>query len=141
MPLSPWGPPKGPLGTTIEILNLFHLFLDKYVEGYLRSIRGLSHGSIGNHVTAAIDVLKYRTAQSSSTTRLNPKANMKIARLMRTRNQEQTLAERERNETRQDSASSGIVWEQVRGTLIINIEDGCFPAMPIKGIAKLNKDC
>ncbi|KAJ3019533.1 hypothetical protein HKX48_002010 [Thoreauomyces humboldtii] len=86
---------------------------DKYVEGYLRSIRGLSHGSIGNHVTAAIDVLKYRTAQSSSATRLNPKANMKIARLMRTRNQEQTLAERERNETRQDSASSGIVWEQV----------------------------
>ncbi|KAJ3009320.1 hypothetical protein HKX48_008028, partial [Thoreauomyces humboldtii] len=90
-----------------------HLFLDKYVEGYLRAIRGLSHGSIGNHVTAAIDVLKYRTAQSSGTGRLNPKANLKIARLMRTRNQEQTLAERERNETRQDSASSGIVWEQV----------------------------
>ncbi|KAJ3014128.1 hypothetical protein HKX48_005319, partial [Thoreauomyces humboldtii] len=96
-----------------------HLFLDKYVEGYLRAIRGLSHGSIGNHITAAIDVLKYRTAQSSGTGRLNPipnpnpKANMKIARLMRTRNREQTLAERERNETRQDSASSGIVWEEV----------------------------
>ncbi|KAJ3006099.1 hypothetical protein HKX48_000302 [Thoreauomyces humboldtii] len=90
-----------------------HLFLDKYVEGYLRSIRGLSHGSIGNHVTAAIDVLKYRTAESSGTRTGNPKANLKIARLMRTRNQEQTLAERERNDTRQDNASSGIVWEQV----------------------------
>ncbi|KAJ3160312.1 hypothetical protein HDU88_007994 [Geranomyces variabilis] len=90
-----------------------NLFLDKYVEGYLRAIRGLSHGSIANHITAAVDVLKYRNAENSGTTSAKPKSNMKIARLMRTRNQEQTLAERQRNDTRQDNTSSGIVWEQI----------------------------
>ncbi|KAJ3145083.1 hypothetical protein HDU89_007603, partial [Geranomyces variabilis] len=89
------------------------LFLDKYVEGYLRAIRGLSYGSIANHITAAIDVLKYRSAETCGKASAKPKGNLKIARLMRTRNQEQTLAERQRIDTKQDSTTSGIVWEQV----------------------------
>ncbi|KAI8916788.1 hypothetical protein DFJ77DRAFT_548367 [Powellomyces hirtus] len=84
------------------------LFLTKYVEGYLRSIRELNHGSIGNHLTSAIDVLKYRSAAPN----VNPKANPKIAQLMRARNQEQVLAERQRRDG-EPRTSIGIVWEQV----------------------------
>ncbi|KAJ3144406.1 hypothetical protein HDU89_008280 [Geranomyces variabilis] len=85
--------------------------MNKYIDGYLRSIRGLGHGSIANHITAAIDVLKYRSAEIASPAGFSPKANPKIARLMRFRNQEQVLAERERNDSK-ESASMGIVWEQ-----------------------------
>ncbi|KAJ3143982.1 hypothetical protein HDU89_001141 [Geranomyces variabilis] len=85
--------------------------MNKYVAGYLRSIRALGHGSIANHITAAIDVLKYRSAETSGAACISPKANPKIARLMRSRNQEQVLAERERNDSK-ESTSMGIVWEQ-----------------------------
>ncbi|KAI8911910.1 hypothetical protein DFJ77DRAFT_549731 [Powellomyces hirtus] len=84
------------------------LFLTKYVEGYLRSIRELNHGSIGNHLTSAINVLKYRSAAPN----VNPKANPKIAQLMRARNQEQVLAERQQRDG-EPRTSVGIVWEQV----------------------------
>ncbi|KAI8585354.1 hypothetical protein BDZ88DRAFT_442474 [Geranomyces variabilis] len=87
------------------------LFMDKYINGYLRSIRGLGHGTIANHITAAIDVLKYRSYEAASAVSLNPKANHKIARLMFARNQEQVLAERERKGMKETS-SVGIVWEQ-----------------------------
>ncbi|KAJ3147724.1 hypothetical protein HDU86_007899 [Geranomyces michiganensis] len=87
------------------------LFMDKYINGYLRSIRGLGHGTIANHITAAIDVLKYRSSEVASAASLNPKANPKIARLMFARNQEQVLADRERNGMK-ETASAGIVWEQ-----------------------------
>ncbi|KAI8911913.1 hypothetical protein DFJ77DRAFT_542146 [Powellomyces hirtus] len=86
------------------------LFLTKYVEGYLRSIRELNHGSIGNHLTSAINVLKYRSAAPN----VNPKANPKIAQLMRARNQEQVLAERQQRDG-EPRTSVGIVWEQVTG--------------------------
>ncbi|KAJ3144174.1 hypothetical protein HDU89_008939 [Geranomyces variabilis] len=87
------------------------LFMDKYVNGYLRSIRGLGHGTIANHITAAIDVLKYRSSEVASPASLNPKANPKIARLMFARNQEQVLADRERNSMK-ETDSTRIVWEQ-----------------------------
>ncbi|KAJ3144675.1 hypothetical protein HDU86_001514 [Geranomyces michiganensis] len=52
---------------------------EKYINGYLRSIRGLGHGTIANHITAAIDVLKYRTTEVAGASSFNPKANLKIA--------------------------------------------------------------
>ncbi|KAJ3144069.1 hypothetical protein HDU89_000707 [Geranomyces variabilis] len=85
--------------------------MDKYINGYLRSIRGLGHGTIANHITAAIDVLKYRSTEVAGACSLNPKANPKIARLMFARNREQVLAERERNGMK-ETAPTGIVWEQ-----------------------------
>ncbi|KAJ3144670.1 hypothetical protein HDU86_001520 [Geranomyces michiganensis] len=99
------------------------LLKDKYVEGYLRSIRALGHGSIANHITAAIDVLKYRLAETLGAACISPKANPKIARLMRSKNQEQVLAERERNDSK-EITSMGIVWEQVFVNLLKSNDRG-----------------
>ncbi|KAJ3281231.1 hypothetical protein HK104_000128, partial [Borealophlyctis nickersoniae] len=82
-------------------------FLEKYVDGYLLLVRGLSHGTVANCITAALDVLKFRQAQSE-----DPFAPCdSIAKLKYRRNKEQTLAERERRLTIEDGNAS-IVWEQ-----------------------------
>ncbi|KAJ3282520.1 hypothetical protein HK104_010849 [Borealophlyctis nickersoniae] len=82
-------------------------FLEKYVDGYLLQVRGLSHGTVANAITAAIDVLKFRQAQSE-----DPFAPFDcIAKLKNRRNKEQTLAERERRLTIEDGNAS-ILWEQ-----------------------------
>lgn len=81
---------------------------DKYVDGYLSHIRGLSHGSIANAITAAIDVLKVLQSQSE-----DPFAECnEISRLKNRRNKEQTLAERERQAAVHDDGTT-ILWEQV----------------------------
>ncbi|KAJ3144594.1 hypothetical protein HDU89_008155 [Geranomyces variabilis] len=97
--------------SSFEHFDDVELFMNKYIDGYLRSIRGLGHRSIANHITAAIDVLKYRSAEIASPASFSPKANPKVARLMRFRNQEQVLAERERNDSN-ESMSMEIIWEQ-----------------------------
>ncbi|KAJ3280125.1 hypothetical protein HK104_000895, partial [Borealophlyctis nickersoniae] len=82
-------------------------FLEKYVDGYLLVVRGLSHGTVANAITAAIDVLKFRRAQSD-----DPFAPCDtIAKLKHRRNKEQTLAERDRRLTIEDGNAS-ILWEQ-----------------------------
>ncbi|KAJ3282872.1 hypothetical protein HK104_010669, partial [Borealophlyctis nickersoniae] len=70
-------------------------------------VRGLSHGTVANAITTAIDVLKFRRAHSE-----DPFAPCdSIAKLKNRRNKEQTLAERERRMAIEDSNAS-ILWEQ-----------------------------
>ncbi|KAJ3049854.1 hypothetical protein HK097_009153 [Rhizophlyctis rosea] len=83
------------------------IFLDKYVDGYLIHIRSLSHGSVANAITAAIDVLKVLQAQSEN---VFSECN-EISRLKNRRNKEQTLAERERQTSVHDDGTT-ILWEQ-----------------------------
>ncbi|KAI8820030.1 uncharacterized protein EV422DRAFT_95895 [Fimicolochytrium jonesii] len=86
-------------------------FLIKYVDGYLSRIRGLSPGSLANHITSAIDVLRYRLAENEDPSNRTAAADPNTARLMRARNRNQTLAERDRND--KDSQTPGvIIWEQ-----------------------------
>ncbi|KAI8817883.1 uncharacterized protein EV422DRAFT_508705 [Fimicolochytrium jonesii] len=119
------------------------LFLDKYVEGYLVGIRGLSHGSVANAITAAIDVHKF--LESESSTRLpGTKKSMSITRLQSYRNRKQTLAERERQAT-VDEDGSTILWEQfleaircqkkVVDSLLVDAQDSRLPAQVQKYLA------
>ena len=71
-------------------------------------IRGLSHGSVANAITAAIDVLKVLQAQTGDPFAEGPH----IAKLKNRRNKEQTMAERERQTAVYDDGTT-ILWEQV----------------------------
>ncbi|KAI8826285.1 uncharacterized protein EV422DRAFT_160962 [Fimicolochytrium jonesii] len=93
------------------------LFLEKYVDGYLGRVRGLSAGSKGNHLSSALDVLRYRgTTEEASGS--GAEANLKIRKLMRARNNLQTLAERERNDEKYSEPRGIVIWEQVRFQIV-----------------------
>ncbi|KAI8903924.1 hypothetical protein DFJ77DRAFT_444170 [Powellomyces hirtus] len=103
------------LGTNLRLpwFEDIDLFLDKYVEGYLRANRGLSNGSIVNHITCGVDALKFRSAKGCRTAQLKPKANFKIARLMQTRTKSKPLWKGSATTRDKVTHSSGIVSEQV----------------------------
>ena len=84
----------------------------KYIEGYLVGIRGLSHGSVANAITAAIDVHQYLEFLDSESPGGPVKNSMSVARLKSRRNREQTTAERERQCSAQASGAT-LLWEQV----------------------------
>ena len=87
----------------------------RYVDGYLRCIRGLSPVSLANHITSAIDVLKYCLSESGEASSANAMImDPKICRLMRARNMQQTMAERQRKDAKDSEPRGMIIWEQVR---------------------------
>lgn len=80
------------------------------MDGYLHSIRNMPHGSIANHITSAINVMKFRRSEMPDHAAFDCPD---LAQLKRRRNQEQTLGERGRQWGSEQNGLA-ILWEDVR---------------------------
>ena len=88
---------------TLEHFRDYELYLVKYVEGYLQGIRRLAIGTVVNHLTAAVDVMKYLY-------RTNTGPRPLLRRYLDYRNRIQTVYYREREAVSHVDRQAFIHW-------------------------------